>query len=128
MAEMGLLTSARSHNGPQLHVREHHYGIYDGETQSILPHQFWPNQLGQQHQRRKLAGRINGIPHERPAEIRAQGTTFALLHGEYTWGFSAHGQQSAQWRLEARVLIERRGRLVCRESRPSREDPLLALM
>src|SRR6267142_854586 len=103
MAEMDLPTSARSHNGPKLHVREH-------------------------HQRRKLAARINSIPHERPAEIRAQGATFALLHGEYTWGFSAHGHQTAQWQLQVRVLIGRRGMLACRESRPSREDPLLALM
>src|SRR6266849_4199776 len=100
MAEMGLLTGARSHNGPQLQVREIDHGIYHGETQSVLPHQFWANQLGQQHQRRKLAARINGIPYEHPAEIRAQGGTFALLHGEYALGVSAHGRQSAEWRLE----------------------------
>src|ERR1700682_150000 len=126
MAEMGLLMSARSHNSPQLQVREIDHGIYHGKTQSVLPHTFRLKQLGQQHQCRKLAARINGIPHEHPAEIRAQGRTFALLHGEYTWGFSAHGRRSAQWQLEVRVLIGLRGRLACRESRPSREDPLLA--
>src|SRR5260370_31380912 len=127
MAETGLLMSARSHNSPQLEVREIDHGIYHGKTQSVLPHPFWLKQLGQQHQCRKLAARINGIPHEHPAEIRAQGRTFALLHGEYTWGFSAHGQQSAHWQLEVRALIGLRERLACRAPRPSLVDPFLAL-
>jgi hypothetical protein len=93
MAKICLLASAGSHNRPQLQVREHHHGIYHGETQRVLPYQFWPNQLGQQHQHRKLAARVNGIPHEHPAEISAQGRTFALLHGEYAWEISAHGRQ-----------------------------------
>ena len=96
MAKMGLLPCARGHNGPQLHVGEHHHGVHHGETQGVLPHQFWPNQLGQQHQRCKLAARVKGISHEHPAEIRTQGGTFAVLRGEYAWGVSAHGQQSAQ--------------------------------
>src|SRR5260370_17452144 len=99
MAEMDLPTSARSHNGPKLHVREHHHGIYDGETQSVLPHQFWPNQLDQQHQRRKLAARVNSIPHERPPEIRAQGPTFTFLHRQSTCTSPAPPPQPPPYQL-----------------------------
>src|SRR5260370_16732645 len=128
MSEMGLLTSGRSHDGPQLQVREHHHGIHYVKTQSLLPHQFRRNQLGQEHQHHKLTARINGIPHKHPAEIRAQGGTFALLHSEYALGFSAHDRQQVEWHLEVRVSIERGGRLPSLESQPSLKDLFLKLI
>ena len=125
---MDLWTRARCHYRPELKVRQIDHGIDDGEAQSVLADHLWPEQLRQQHQNHELAARVNSIPHKHPAEIRAQGSTFALLHDQYTWGVSAHGQQSAQGELEVRALIGRDGRLGCRASQPSREGPSLMLM
>jgi hypothetical protein len=49
VAKLRLPAMIRIHDGTELHVREHHHGINQGETQSILADKFRMNQLGQEH-------------------------------------------------------------------------------